>query len=320
MGRVIMNEKKLAQMYRTMWEIRHFEKKVLELYMDGYVPGLVHVYIGEEAIATGVCAALNNEDYIVSTHRAHGHSIAKGAPPSLVAAEILGKATGVCRGRGGSMRLSYPKVGLLYSSSIVGADIPIAVGAALSSRLRQTNQVVGCFFGDGATNTGDFHEGLNLASIWNLPVVFVCENNLYAVSTRITSTSSSEDLAVKATTYGIPGITVDGNDVIAVYKAADRAVKRARSGEGPTLIEAKTYRWTGHAPADPGTAYRSKDEIEMWKRQDPIKRFSESLRDRLSDEEIQRIELEAEKKIDEAVKFALESPFPSPAEVTEYIF
>lgn len=315
-----MDKKKLAKMYRTMLEIRYFEERILELYMDGHVPGLVHLYIGEEAIATGVCAALNHDDYVVSTHRAHGHSIAKGAPPSLLAAEILGKSTGVCKGRGGSMRLTYTKMGLLYSSSIVGADIPIAVGAALSSRLRQTNQVVACFFGDGAANTGDFHEGLNLASTWNLPVVFICENNLYAVSTRITSTSSVENISARAAAYGMPGVTVDGNDVIAVYEAADEAIKRARGGEGPTLIEAKTYRWMGHAPADPGTAYRPKDEIEMWRRKDPIKRCDESLRDRLSDEEIQGIGQGAKKKIDEAVRFALESPFPSPEEVAEYVF
>ena len=312
----------LLRLYRTMLTIRRFEESIADLYRRGLVPSSAHVYIGQEAVAAGVCACLRPDDYVLSTHRGHAHSIAKGAPLERLAAEILGRATGLNRGRGGSMRPCCPDVGVLYSCPIVGSNIPIAAGVGLAIRLRGTDQVVACFFGDGASNIGDFHEGLNLAAIWKAPVVYVCENNQYAISVPVWRSTSVRDIAARAASYGIPGVVVDGNDVIAVYKAAKWAVERARRGEGPALIECKTYRWLGHHVGDPGTAYRTREEVEAWKARCPIKRLRECLLAAgiASEEELARLEAEVEEAVGKAMKFALNSPFPGPEELHELVY
>ena len=312
---------KLVEMYRKMFEIRSFEEKVFELYAQNMVPGTIHLYAGEEAVAVGVCSNLRKDDYITSTHRGHGHCIAKGADPKRIMAEILGKKTGYCKGKGGSMHIADFKVGMLGATAVVGAGIPIAMGAGLSIKLRGTDQVVACFFGEGASNQGTFHEGINMAAIWKLPVIFVCENNLYAMGTRQSRVMLIENIADRAASYGIPGVTVDGNDVLAVYEAAREAVERARRGEGPTLIECKTYRHKGHSRVDPAK-YRPKEEVEEWLRKDPIKRLREKLLQTnvLAEEEVQRVEEEVSAEIEEAVKFAVESPYPAPEEALEDVY
>lgn len=312
----------LIWMYTKMVEIRRFEEKINEEYNKGLVPGLVHLYIGQEAVAVGVCANLTKNDYVVGSHRGHGLAIAKGVPLDKLAAEIMGKETGCCKGRGGSMRVAYPEVGLLYSCPIVGTGLPLATGAGLSIKLRGTDQVAACFFGDGASNTGDFHEALNLASVWKLPVVFVCENNCYAISVHIKKSTSVEDIYKRAVAYGMPGLVVDGNDVLAVYEAAKQAVQRARAKEGPTLIECKTYRIVGHGTTDPGTNYRSKEEVEEWKKKCPIKRFREYLiaNGVLSEGELLQIEKEVDTRVEEAIRFAEQSPYPPPAALMDYVY
>jgi len=318
---MIPPNEKLIEMYRKMLEIRHFEEKVYELYGQNLVPGTIHLYAGQEAVAVGVCANLRKEDYIVSTHRGHGHCIAKGADLKRVMAEILGKKTGYCRGKGGSMHIADFSIGILGATGVVGAGIPIAVGAGLSIKLRGTDQVVACFFGDGASNQGTFHEGINMAAIWKLPVLFVCENNLYAMGTRQSRVMLIENISERAAAYGIPGVTVDGNDVLAVYEAAKEAVERAKRGEGPTLIECKTYRHKGHSRMDPAT-YRPKEEVEYWLRKDPIPRFRNRLLEMgiLTEEEAKKIEEEVLREIEEAVKFALESPYPEPEEALKDVY
>ena len=308
-------------MLQKMLEIRFFEEKVFELYAQNLVPGTIHLYTGEEAVAVGVCSNLRKDDYITSTHRGHGHCLAKGADPKRVMAEILGKKTGYCKGKGGSMHIADFSIGMLGATAVVGAGIPIAAGAGLSIKLRGTDQVVACFFGEGASNQGTFHEGINMAAIWNLPVIFVCENNLYAMGTRQSKVMKIENIANRAVAYGIPGVVVDGNDVSAVYKASHEAVERARRGEGPTLIECKTYRHKGHSRVDPAR-YRPKEEVEAWLSKDPIKRLKEKLLQTkmLTETEIAKIEKELSAKIDEAVKFAMESPYPAPEEALEDVY
>ncbi len=306
---------KLLEMYRQMLTIRFFEEKVFELYGQNLVPGTIHLYAGEEAVAVGVCANLRRDDYITSTHRGHGHCIAKGARLDKTMAEILGRKTGYCKGKGGSMHIADFSIGMLGATAVVGAGIPIAVGAGLSIKLRSTDQVVACFFGEGASNQGTFHEGINLAAVWDLPVLFVCENNLYAMGTRQSRAMVIENIADRAVAYGIPGVVVDGNDVLAVYEAAHRAVERGRRGEGPTLIECKTYRQKGHSRFDPA-AYRPKEEVETWLKKDPIVRLQRKLLDlkALVEAEDNEIVQEVKTAVDEATKFALESPFPDAEE------
>lgn len=308
-------------MYKQMLEIRFFEEKVFDLYAQNLVPGTIHLYLGEEAVAVGVCSLLRKDDYITSTHRGHGHCIAKGAELKRTMAEILGKKTGYCKGKGGSMHIADFKIGMLGATAVVGAGLPIAVGAGLSAKLRKTDQVVACFFGEGASNQGTFHESINMASIWKLPVIFVCENNLYAMGTRQSRVMAIENVADRAVAYGIPGVVVDGNDVLAVYEATEKAVERARKGEGPTLIECKTYRHKGHSRVDPAK-YRPKEEVEEWLAKDPIKCFKEKLlqTNTLTESEIQQIEKEVSDEIEEAVKFAMESPYPAPEEALEDIY
>lgn len=308
-------------MFRKMVEIRFFEEKVFDLYAQNLVPGTIHLYAGEEAVAVGVCAALERDDYITSTHRGHGHCIAKGADLKRTMAEILGKKSGYCKGKGGSMHIADFSIGMLGATAVVGAGIPIAVGAGLSIKLRKTRQVVACLFGEGASNQGTFHEGINMASVWKLPVIFICENNLYAMGTRQSRVMNIENIADRAIAYGIPGVVVDGNDVLAVYEVTVKAVERARNGEGPTLIECKTYRHKGHSRVDPAK-YRPKEEVEEWLAKDPIKRFKEKLlRDGiLIEAEIQQIEREVAAEIEEAVRFAMESPYPEPEEALEDVY
>jgi pyruvate dehydrogenase E1 component alpha subunit len=316
-----LSKEKFVEMYKRMLEIRFFEEKVFDLYAQNLVPGTIHLYLGEEAVAVGVCSVLRKDDYITSTHRGHGHCIAKGAELKQTMAEILGKKTGYCKGKGGSMHIADFKIGMLGATAVVGAGLPIAVGAGLSAKLRKTDQVVACFFGEGASNQGTFHESINMASIWKLPVIFVCENNLYAMGTRQSRVMAIENVADRAVAYGIPGVVVDGNDVLAVYEATQRAVERARKGEGPTLIECKTYRHKGHSRVDPAK-YRPKEEVEEWLAKDPIKRFKEKLlqTNTLTESEIQQIEKEVSDEIEEAVKFAMESPYPAPEEALEDVY
>jgi pyruvate dehydrogenase E1 component alpha subunit len=316
-----LEKEKMVEIYRKMLEIRLFEEKVFELYGQNVVPGTIHLYAGEEAVAVGVCENLREDDYIVSTHRGHGHCLAKGARLDRTMAEIMGKETGYCKGKGGSMHIADFSVGMLGATAVVGAGIPIATGAGLSIKLRETDQVVACFFGDGASNQGTFHEGINMAAIWKLPVLYVCENNLYAMGTRQTQIMAIRDVAKRAEAYGIPGITVDGNDALAVYKAAQEAVDRARGGEGSTLIECKTYRQKGHSRWDPA-AYRPREEVEDWLRRDPIRRMRKHLLDAkcLSETEAAKIEKETEAAVEGAVEFAVASPYPKPEEALEDVY
>ncbi len=317
----MIEKSKLIEMYQRMLEIRFFEEKVFELYGQNLVPGTIHLYAGEEAVATGVCANLLKDDYITSTHRGHGHCIAKGADLGKALAEILGRKTGYCKGKGGSMHIADFGIGMLGASAVVGAGIPIAVGAGLSIKLRNTNQVVACFFGDGASNQGTFHEGINMAAVWRLPVIFVCENNLYAMGTRQNIAMTIKNISDRAAAYGIPGLCVDGNDVIAVYEATSSAVSRARRGEGPTLIECKTYRKRGHSRYDPAT-YRPTAEVEEWLKKDPIPRFRAKLAEMkvLTEEEDKKLNREVIEAINKAAKFALDSPFPEPDEALEDVY
>lgn len=316
-----IEKEKLIDMYRVMVRIRAFEERAYKDFTGGRIPGVLHLYTGEEAVATGACANLRPDDYITSTHRGHGHVIAKGAKTDRMMAELHGKKTGYCKGRGGSMHIADTDIGILGANGIVGGGIPIAGGAALSAQKRGTDQVCLCFFGDGASNTTRFHEGINLASIWKLPVVYVIENNLYGESTHVSYAMNIPNIADRACAYGIPGKIVDGNDVLAVYETVGEAVARARKGEGPTIVECKTYRWHGHYIGDPET-YKPKEEVEEWKKKDPIPRFRKYLIENkiLSEEGTNKIDLEMNEEIDQAVKFADESPFPEPEETLEDVY
>lgn len=311
-------------LYKKMVTIRLFEEKVQDLYARGLVPGLAHLYIGEEAVAAGVCANLRKEDYITSTHRGHGHAIAKGAELKYMMAELFGKKTGYCKGKGGSMHIADIDIGILGANGIAGGGIPLAVGAALSSKLRKTDQITVCFFGDGASNNGAFHEGLNFASVHRLPVVFVCENNLYGISVSQKQHQAIQDTSLRAMAYNMSGITIDGNDVLAVYETSGKAIQQARAGEGPTLVECKTYRWRGHHEGDPnqGRRYRTMEEVQAWVKKCPIKRFEEKLVGErlLNKTRIEHICDEIKKKIEEAVEFAQQSPFPDAQDLYEDVY
>lgn len=314
-------KEKLLDMYRIMIRIRRFEERVSQEFAAGNIPGSVHVYIGEEAVATGAIARLRTDDYIMSTHRGHGHLIAKGGQTHRMMAELFAKKTGYCQGKGGSMHIADLDIGMLGAAGIVGSGIPIATGAGLSARLRGTDQVTICFFGDGASNIGRFHEGINLAAVWKLPVIFVCENNLWAVSVPTSTSLAIDDIADRGVGYGIPGVVVDGQDAMAVYDTVGEAVARARKGEGPTLIEAKTYRYRGHFEGDAGT-YRPKEEIEKWMARDPVKIFQEQLINTkgLTVKQAEEIDREILAEIDKAVQFAKESPFPEPEEALKNVY
>jgi len=311
----------LIDMYRTMVRIRSFEERVSREFAAGNIPGFVHIYSGEEASATGACFTLRTDDYITSTHRGHGHLIAKGGRPDRMMAELFGKETGYCKGKGGSMHIADTDLGILGANGIVGAGIPLAAGAALSARMRGTDQVVICFLGDGASNRGTFHEGINLAAVWQLPVVYVIENNLYAEKTRIADTYRLPNLSDRGGAFGIPDVTVDGNDVIAVHEALTEAVARARRGDGPTLVECKTYRHHGHFEGDPQT-YKPKEEVEEWMKKDPIDSFRGTLTEAgvLTEQDAEAIAQEITQEIDAAVTFAVESPAPAPEDALEDVF
>ena len=319
-----LSSTQMVDLYKMMVTIRLFEEKTQDLYARGSIPGLAHLYIGEEAVAAGVCAHLRREDYITSTHRGHGHVIAKGAELKYMMAELYGKRTGYCKGKGGSMHIADVDIGILGANGIAGGGIPIAVGAALSTKIRKTDQVTACFFGDGASNNGTFHEGLNFASVHRLPVVFICENNLYGISVSQKQHQAIQDISIRSVAYNMPGITIDGNDVLAVYEESGKAIQRARAGEGPTLVECKTYRWRGHHEGDinQGGRYRTMEEVQEWMKKCPIKRFGEKLvrEGVLDNKQIEQIYQDIGKKVDEAVEFANQSPFPDPKDLYEDVY
>jgi TPP-dependent pyruvate/acetoin dehydrogenase alpha subunit len=310
------------KLYRKMIEIRFFEERAVELYLQGELPGFLHSSIGQEAVPVGICAALKEKDYIISTHRGHGDIIAKGADLRKMFAELFGKRTGYCKGKGGSMHIADLDLGILGAVGVVGSCIPIATGAALAFRMNRTDQVVACFFGDGASDTGAFHEGLNMASTWSLPVVFVCQNNCFALSTPQCMHQRIEDISVRGTAYGIPGVTVDGMDVLTVRAEGEKAVARARRGEGPTLIECKTYRYLGHFVGEPGTDYRTKEEVESWKKKDAIDRFRAYLLEKKMADEPTLVQMEEKVRaaVEDAIRYGRESENPSPEEALEDIY
>lgn len=316
-----IEKQKLIDMFRKMLRIRHFEEAVYTGFEEGKIPGFVHTYIGEEAVAIGAIANLEANDYLTSTHRGHGHMIARGLKIDRMLAELYGKKNGYCKGKAGSMHLADVSLGILGANGIVGAGIPIATGAALSAQMRGTDQVTLCFFGDGASNTTRFHEGINLGSIWKLPVVYICENNMYGEYTHVSKTMNIANIADRAAAYGIPGVVVDGNDVIAVYEAVGKAVARARKGEGPTLVECKTYRFRAHDEGEP-QLYRTKEEVAEYIKKDPIPRFRKQLIEMrvLTKKEADKIDQEVVKERDDAVKFAEESPFPDSKVALEDLF
>jgi acetoin:2,6-dichlorophenolindophenol oxidoreductase subunit alpha len=320
-GNTTILRETLISMYRVMLTIREFEECLYHLFLTEAMPGTMHQYTGEEAVAAGVCAALRPSDFITSTHRGHGHAIAKGVSLPSLMAEMFAKDTGCCRGMGGSMHLSDPAVGMLGATGIVGGGIPIATGAALSTKLRGTDQVAISFFGDAASNEGSFHESLNEAGVWKLPVIYVCENNLYGFSTPFSRVSAIMDVAARAEGYGIPGVVVDGNDVLAVYETTCKAVSRARRGEGATLIECKTYRQRGHSRFEKSN-YRTDEEVQQWIQRDPIPTFHDWLisQGHLSADENEKILNEIRWEMDAAVAFARQSPEPPLDAPLHYVF
>jgi 2-oxoisovalerate dehydrogenase E1 component len=317
-----LSEVEMLAMYRTMLLIRRTEEQIAKLYAAGKIFGGCHSYVGEEAVATGVCAHLRRDDVVFSTHRGHGHALAKGVPPHEVIAELLGKATGCSGGRGGSMHLFKPEIGFMGSSGIVGPCITLAAGGGYTAKLLKTDRVSVAFFGDGAVNNGAFHEGVNLATIWGLPVLFVCENNLYATEVPFAQATKNPSVASRGAAYGLAGVEVDGNDVLAVYRVAGEAVHRARAGGGPTLIECKTYRTRPHSEGMRDAGYRTQEEVNEWKVRDPIKK----LRERLIDDgvaveaELEQIDAEVRVVVDKAAEFAESSPMPDPSSVTGHVY
>ena len=305
----------------VMWRIRRFEEAVDDLFARGLMHGTMHLSIGQEASATGACFALRDDDAITSTHRGHGHCIAKGADLTRMMAELLAKETGYCRGRGGSMHIADVATGNLGANGIVAGGIPIAAGAALAYQMRRSDRVVISFFGDGAANEGAFHEAVNLAAIWKLPVVFMCENNKYGMSFSTEKSFAIDTIAERAKGYGIPGVTVDGNDVEAVHEVMSSAVARARGGEGPTLVEAVTYRWKGHSKSDKNL-YRTKEEIAAWKEADPIARFERSVVERgiLTEAEVSAVRDGATDAIREAARAANSAADADPSDLLEAVF
>ena len=314
-----LNTDQQIEMFRQMWLIRFFEEAAIRLYGEGYYRGSTHPYIAQEATAVGVCAALEPTDPVMATYRGHGACIAKGGDPRQMMAELLGKETGLCKGKGGSMHLSDTRLDFLGSNAIVAAHIPMAGGVALAHQLDGTGAVTVCFFGDGASCEGIFYETCNMAALWKLPLILVCENNELAISTHVSDSISVPDIAMRTRGFGFPGITIDGRDVYAVYKAAREAADRARRGEGPTLIEAKTVRWTRHSAVSAGS---SAAEAERWRQTDPLPRYRQELLDQdiLTEEQATQIEQEARQVIDEAVEFAINSPVPASDQIYEDVF
>ena len=313
---------KMIELYEKMVRIRFFEEKAVELFLKGVLPGFLHSSIGQEAVSAGACSALRDDDYMMSTHRGHGDIIAKGAHVDRMMAELFAKKTGYCKGKGGSMHIADLHLGILGATGIVGGGLPIANGAALACQMKGADQVCLVFFGDGASNQGSFHEALNLGSLWNLPVIYVCQNNLYAESTAQSQHQKIKDISVRGMAYDIPGVSVDGNDVVAVYETVSEAVERARAGKGPSLIECKTYRHLGHYVGDPSTVYRTKEEIEEWKKRDPIILHGERLLSVgiFQEKDLREIEGRAAREIDQAVVFAMNSPEPELEDALEDVY
>jgi len=318
-----LSNEKMIEMYGTMLRIRRFEEKIEELVLAAKISGFVHLYIGQEAVATGVCSVLKKTDYITSTHRGHGHLISKGGDVKLMMAEIFGRQTGYCKGKGGSMHIADLDLGILGANGIVGGGPPIAVGSALASWYKDVDNVTICFFGDGASNQGTTHEAMNLASVLKLPIIFVAENNKYAEFTKQARHQNIESIAERASAYGMPGVVVDGNDLFAVYEAANEAISHAREGKGPTLLECMTYRIKGHFVGDP-ESYRQAEEVEEWKKEDkdPISRFEKKLLELnlLTAEKVKDIKASVQKEIDDAVQFAEESPIPETSELLTDVY
>ena len=320
MSHAIPREIQLS-MYESMLKQRLLDEKVVELYKKGLIQGIAHPCLGQEAVSAGVMANLSKEDLVVSNHRGHGHSLAKGVSERAMLGELMGKETGVCRGFGGSMHSSDVECGMVFSTAIVGGGIPLAVGVALALRMDKKTNCVVCFFGDGACNTGAFHEALNMAAVWHLPVVLVCENNQYAVSTPIAK-STSGHIYLRGEGYGIPGQLVNGMKVLDVYEAASIAITRAKKGEGPTLLECETYRYTGHGPYDIGLDYRTQEEIDRWKARDAIITFEQKLisQNLASSQELQTIRERTRQRVEEALEFAQRSPYPRKEQLSEHVW
>jgi TPP-dependent pyruvate/acetoin dehydrogenase alpha subunit len=313
----------LADMYYRMWLIRFFDEGARSLFQQNMLRGTTHTYTGEEAVAVGACAALRRDDYITSTHRGHGHCLAKGGDPRLMMAELLGRSTGYCKGKGGSMHIADFELGILGANGIVGGGLGIATGAAYSADLRGSEQVVICFFGDGASNQGVLMETGNMAALWRLPIIYLCEENQYAEFSPSKPFIAVERLELKAQAFGMPGVTVDGNDVLAVYEAVRKAVERARRGEGPTFLVAQTYRVEGHTVGDP-LSYRPKEETVRWQSAecDPISRFGRYLIERagFTDVQLEALRQQAHADIDDAIAFGKESPEPEPGALWEDVY
>jgi TPP-dependent pyruvate/acetoin dehydrogenase alpha subunit len=316
----LTKDQKLA-MYRRMLLCRMFEERVYYLFLEGRLPGTIHQSQGQEASAVGVCSALRSGDMITSTHRPHSHAIARGVPVRSLMAELFAKETGCCRGKGGSMHVGDRDAGMLPAIAIVGGGIPLASGYALGFKYLKRPNIVACFFGEGATNIGVFHEAINMAAIWDLPVIFVCENNKYAASTAVDKVMKVKHVSERAGAYGIPGETVDGNDVELTWQAASRAAERARAGEGPTLLELETYRLAGHSRSDPGH-YRATEEVETWKHRDPIARYEKqlSLEGLLNAEDMKEIKPAIDRELEEAVRLAEQDPSPKPEDCLSDVF
>src|SRR3984893_10360918 len=316
-----IDEAQLMDLYRRMVLIRRFEDKVAEMYSRGKIPGFCHLYAGEEAVAVGAISALYDKDYVISTYREHGHCLAKGASPRAVMAELFGKATGISRGHGGSMHLFDANLRFMGGYAIVGGGLPLAAGLGLSVMYKEEPEVVCCFFGDGALPQGAFHESLNITSLWKLPVVFICENNFYGMGTLVQNAISQQELYRFAEPYKMPGVRVDGMDVLEIYSAVTEAAARAREGDGPSLIEAITYRFRGHSMSDP-VEYRSKREERIWLERDPIKNLRKKLltERNVAEPGLKEIEADVEAVIDDAVRFADESPEPSIEDVSKHVY
>jgi pyruvate dehydrogenase E1 component alpha subunit len=315
------DKKTLVKMYETMNKIRMFETKLQEFFAAGEIPGFVHLYLGEEAVATGACAALKDTDKITSTHRGHGHLLAKGGDLDQMMCEIFGRKNGYCKGKGGSMHIADLDLGILGANGIVGGGGPLALGSSFASKYSKTDEVTVCFFGDGASNQGTTQEALNMASAWKLPLVFVNENNGYGISCPQSKSMAVTDIANRAAAYDMPGVVVDGNDVLAVHEAVTEAVKRARKDQGPSLIECKTYRWRGHFEGD-ACVYRCKEELEEWVAKDPIPRLEDKLIEGgvLKKEEAEKIKAEIAEAVDKAVELAKSSPLPDPADMLNDVY
>lgn len=309
------------EMYRMMLLIRRFEEMCGKMYQQAEIGGFCHLYIGQEAVCVGIQSALRPDDYVMGTYREHGQCLAAGSNPKAIMAELFGRDTGICRGKGGSMHLFDKERNFMGGTAIVGGNLPIAAGVGWAIKYRGSDQVCVCYFGDGAINEGAFHEALNMAGLWKLPVLFVCENNLYGMGTQVTRASAVPDLSRRVSGYGVESANVDGMDLMAIRKLAETAINECRNGRGPYFIEAKTYRYRGHSMADPAT-YRTKDEVEEWRVRDPIGRYEHLLlkAEIISDEDVQKISTDIDSIVEESVKFAEESPFPSPDALYEHVY